>query len=73
MFTIQHKNKTSTRETREIQFDIPDQVEKAIESLTDPISGSPSRGKRVSGIICLHVDDLFCQGDKEFLPQCCGF
>ena len=41
------------------------QVEKSIESLTYPISGSPSNGKRVSGIICLHVDDIFCVGDKE--------
>ena len=48
-----------------VQFDIPEQIEKAIESLTDPITGSPSHGKLVSGIICLHVDDLFCVGDKE--------
>ena len=58
--------KTSTRETSQIQFDIPEQVKKAIESLTDPISGSPSRGKRASGIICLHLDDICCVGDKEF-------
>ena len=50
----------------QVQFDIPEQIEKAIESLTDPITGSPSHGKSVSGIICLHVDDLFCVGDKEF-------
>ena len=47
-------------------FDILEQIEKAIESLTDPITGSPSHGKLVSGIICLHVDDLVCVGDKEF-------
>ena len=58
--------KTSARETSQIQFDRPEQVEKAIESLTYPISGSPSHGKRVAGIICLHVDDIFCVGDKEF-------
>ena len=37
--------------------------------MTDPITGSPSRGKTVSGIICVHVDDLFCVGDQEFY-QC---
>ena len=37
-----------------------------IGSLTDPITRSPSHGKRVSGVICLHVDDLFCVGAKEF-------
>ena len=50
----------------QVQFDIPEQIETAIESLTDPITGSPSHGKSVSGIICLHVDDLVCVGDKEF-------
>ena len=52
-----------------MQFDIPDQIEKAIESLTDPITGSPPHGKSVSGIICPHVDDLFCVGDTEFYRQ----
>ena len=41
-------------------------IEQAIESLTDPISRSPSHGTYVSGIICLHVDDVFCVGDREF-------
>ena len=50
----------------QVQFDILEQIEKAIESLTYPITGSPSHGKLVSGIICLHVDDLFCVGDNIF-------
>ena len=49
-----------------MHVDIPEQIEKAIESLTDPITGSPSHGKFVSGIICPHVDDIFCERDKEF-------
>ena len=65
--------KTSDRESSQVQFDIPEQVEKDIESLTDQNSGSPSRSKRVSGIICLHVDDAFSVGDNEFLPTCCSF
>ena len=48
------------------QFDHPEQIDKAMESLTDPSTGSPSHGISVSGIICIHVDDLFCVGDKEF-------
>jgi len=65
-------SKTPTKSGRltgtQVQFDILEQIEKAIESLADPITGSPSHGKLVSGIICLHVDDLFffCVGDKEF-------
>ena len=50
----------------QVQFDIPKQIEKAIESLTYPIAGSPSHGKLVSGIICLHVGDIFCVGDNDF-------
>ena len=41
-------------------------MENAIESLTDPNSGSPSQGKIVSGIICLRVDAICCVGDNEF-------
>ena len=52
-----------------MSFDVSEGIDQAIESLTDPITGSPSRGKTVSGIICLHVDDLFCVGDQEFY-QC---
>ena len=50
----------------QVHVDIREQIEKAIESLTDPITGSPSHGKSVSGFICLHVDDLFCVGYNEF-------
>ena len=53
----------------QVQFDIPEQKRKSIESLTNQITGSPSHGKSVSEIICIHVDDLFCVGDKEFYHQ----
>ena len=56
--------KTGKQSVSQVQFDIPEQLEKAIDSLTDPITGSPSHGKHVRGIICLHADDIFCVGDK---------
>ena len=37
-----------------------------MEKLLDPVTGSPSEGKAVVGVICLHVDDLFMTGSKEF-------
>ena len=49
-----------------MSFDVSERIHQAIESLTDPITGSPPRGKTVRGIICLHVDDLFCSGNQEF-------
>ena len=48
-----------------VLFDSPEQSGRAIESLTDPISRSPSHGKTVSGIICVHVDNLLCMCDQE--------
>ncbi len=42
-------------------------LEQALEYLQDPIQGSPAKGKTVSGIICLHVDDLYMTGDAAFL------
>ena len=51
--------KTGKQSVNQVQFDILEQIGNAIESLTDPITGSPSHGKYVSGIICLHDDDFF--------------
>ena len=39
-------------------------MDSAIESMTYPIAGSPWTGRLVSGVICLHVVDRFCAGDK---------
>ena len=43
--------------------------EQAIDYLTDPISSSPGLGKVTSGVVCLHVDDLFMTGDDEFVTR----
>ena len=34
--------------------------------MLDPVQGSPSLHKDVVGVICVHVDDLFMAGNKEF-------
>ena len=39
--------------------------EDAVEYLLDPVTGSPAHGKRVVGVISIHVDDIFACGDKE--------
>ena len=38
----------------------------AIDYFLDPITGSPAHGRRVSGVVCLHVDDLFMTGNSDF-------
>ena len=49
-----------------------DTLETAMEYLTDPVAGSPSRGREIIGIICLHVDDLFCVGNDAFCKKVIG-
>ena len=44
-------------------------LEAAIDYLTDPISGSPSEGQAVCGVILLHVDDLFMAGNTHFMDN----
>ena len=63
---------TSTGEARQLKKsnvtsqDYSEKVEQYMEKLLDPITGCPSEGKTVLGVICLHVDDLFMTGSKEF-------
>jgi hypothetical protein len=40
-----------------------------LEYILDPVTGSPSRGKRVVGYVCLHVDDIFASGTPKFLAS----
>ena len=37
------------------------------EYMMDPVSGNNAQGRAVSGIVCIHVDDLFLAGDKHFV------
>ena len=49
-----------------LPHDYSKRVEQYMEKLLDPITGSPSEGRSALGVICLHVDDLFMTGSKEF-------
>ena len=40
--------------------------------MLDPITGSPTYGKTVHGIMVLHVDDLFFTGDAHFEKNILG-
>ena len=42
-------------------------LQKALDMLVDPITGSPSKGKTVVGIVSIHVDDLFYCGNDDFI------
>ena len=50
--------RTSSQGTSSPVTTNPD-VEKALELLLDPVTGSPAHRKRVEGIVTLHVDDVF--------------
>ena len=42
------------------------EIDETIEYMLDPISGSAAKGKKVLGIICIHVDDVFMTGCEHF-------
>ena len=63
--TVIPKDNRSNGETSSTGTDIFP-LEKALEYLQDPIHGSPAKGKIASGIVCLHVDDLYMAGDEHF-------
>ena len=44
-------------------------LERAIEYLLDPVTGSPSRGRRVVAALIIHVDDLLMGGEKPAIDQ----
>ncbi|MDP7646981.1 MAG: hypothetical protein QGH82_02765, partial [Candidatus Woesearchaeota archaeon] len=45
----------------------PDALNRLLEYLLDPVTGSPAHGKASQGFVCLHVDDLFAAGTPAFL------
>ena len=46
-------------------LDTPNSCEKAAEHITDPVTSSPTNGRKVVAIMNLHVDDLFGTGGPE--------
>jgi hypothetical protein len=46
-------------------------LDDALSYLLDPVTGSNSKGRKVHGVVCLHVDDLFLAGDACFHAQVC--
>ena len=52
--------------------DHSDIVEDFMDYMLDPITGSPSYGREVIGLLVLHVDDLFITGNAEFWNKIIG-
>ena len=44
-------------------------LEKALDLLLDPISGSKAHGRTVEGVVTIHVDDAMMTGTKKFTTQ----
>ena len=47
----------------------PEVVEELLEHFMDPVHGSNSKGRKTIGMCCLHVDDLFVTGTRDFLEK----
>ena len=46
-------------------------LDDALSYLLDPVTGSNAKGRKVHGVVCLHVDNLFLAGDACFHAQVC--
>ena len=55
-----------SRERQRPTMDDKEACQDAVDFLLDPITGSPAHGQNVSGIVNLHVDDLFGVGTNDF-------
>ena len=47
-------------------------IEEFMNNMLDPVSGSPSKGRKAIGLMVLHVDDLFITGSKRFWDEVVG-
>ena len=68
-YVLHHKTPKNPSSVPAPQSTAQDTLTTAIDLLTDPIHGSPSLNKTTSGVVCLHVDDLFMTGDDEFIQR----
>ena len=41
-------------------------IDKALDLLLDPVTGSKAKGRKVLGVLTIHVDDVFMTGDDKF-------
>ena len=52
--------------------DYSELIEDFMNSVLDPVTGSPSKGRKAIGLMVLHVDDLFIVGSKKFWDEVVG-
>ena len=52
--------------------DYSEMIENFMNTMLDPVTGSPSKGRKSIGVMVLHVDDLFITGSKRFLKDVVG-
>ena len=52
--------------------DYSDMIEKFMNNMLDPVTGSPSKGRKAIGVMVLHVDDLFITGSSKFWKEIIG-
>ena len=66
LYDERSRPKKSTQPTKKFDKGPLDNLDAIMDHMLDPFHGSNCEGRRVSGFICLHVDDLFMAGDKLF-------
>jgi hypothetical protein len=56
----------SSDEPHPLETDYSDLIENFMNTMLDPVTGSPSKGRQAIGVVVLHVDDLFITGSPKF-------
>jgi hypothetical protein len=56
----------SSNEPHPLETDYSDLIENFMNTMLDPVTGSPSKGRQAIGVVVLHVDDLFITGSPKF-------
>ena len=64
--------KRQTGDSKPLVRDYSEQIEDFMDTMLDPVTGSPSKGRKAIGIMVLHVDDLFITGSKKFWEHVVG-
>ena len=65
-FTYSSQSLRGLELTEELEQTLLAESDETIEYMLDPVSGSAAKGKKVIGIICIHVDDILFCGAREF-------
>ena len=70
-YVLYDSSTTKGTDVSRVPMSGPSSFDDALNYLLDPVTGSNAKGRKVLGVVCLHVDDLFLAGNQRFHAQVC--